>query len=594
MNEKSIFALFQVVCDENPDKVAYRHKDGDTWIPLTWKQSYDINKRIAKSLIALGVQKGDKVNILSHTRLEWSQCDLATVSIGAVTVGIYPTNLADECAYIINHSEGVVLFVENREQLEKVLSVRNDLPKLRHIIIIDGSVGENEPAMTWQQFWDKADETTEKVCMERTEAVQPEDLATIVYTSGTTGVPKGAMLTHNNILFSSWNVCECLPINAEMETVMFLPLAHIFARLTVYSAMRARLIVAFAQSVQTLVEDIKEVQPHFFASAPRVYEKIYEKVTSDVQLAGGMKKKIFDWALATGYAVSKLLQNHQPIPGGLRIKNSIAHKLVFSKLHKALGGRIQTCVSGAAPLNKDIAEFFHAFGILILEGIGMTENTSFTNVNRVDRYKFGSVGLLGDKIEEKLAEDGELLCRGPHVMAGYYKDPEGTAEAIDEDGWLHTGDICTIDNDGFLYVTDRKKDLIITSGGKNIAPQRIERIIRSSHFVSQVLAIGDKRKFVSALVSLNRPDVEIWATQHGMDIGEWDEFVQTQAVQNLIQSEIDRCNRELASYETVKKFRIIPHEFSIDSGEMTPTLKLKRNVITANYKSLIDSMYEGV
>ena len=273
MNEKSIFALFQVVCDENPDKVAYRHKDGDTWIPLTWKQSYDINKRIAKSLIALGVQKGDKVNILSHTRLEWSQCDLATVSIGAVTVGIYPTNLADECAYIINHSEGVVLFVENREQLEKVLSVRNDLPKLRHIIIIDGSVGENEPAMTWQQFWDKADETTEKVCMERTEAVQPEDLATIVYTSGTTGVPKGAMLTHNNILFSSWNVCECLPINAEMETVMFLPLAHIFARLTVYSAMRARLIVAFAQSVQTLVEDIKEVQPHFFASAPRVYEK---------------------------------------------------------------------------------------------------------------------------------------------------------------------------------------------------------------------------------------------------------------------------------------------------------------------------------
>lgn len=333
------------------------------------------------------------------------------------------------------------------------------------------------------------------------------------------------------------------------------------------------------------------MRPDFICSVPRIFEKIYAKITASAQDAGGVKKKIFDWALQVGYAASRHQQNRQPLPGFLQFKHKLANKLVLHKIQAAFGGRLMWAVSGAAPLNKSIAEFFHACGVLILEGIGMTENTSFTNVNRYDHNKFGTVGPVGPGIEMKLAPDGEVLYRSKGNMKGYFKNPEATAEAIDPNGWLYTGDIGEIDRDGFLKITDRKKELIITSGGKNIAPQRIERILRTSRFISQAMAYGDRKKYVTALVTLNREYVEPWAKANGITFKRFEELAEHPQIKQLIMEEVKAKNVELASFESVKKVEIVPQDFSIGGGELTPTLKLRRKVVTDKYQEIIDGMY---
>jgi long-chain acyl-CoA synthetase len=349
--------------------------------------------------------------------------------------------------------------------------------------------------------------------------------------------------------------------------------------------------VAFAEGIEKVPDNLKEIRPHFIASVPRIFEKIYTKVTSSVQDAGGVKAKLFHWALNTGYQVSALQQKKQSIPTGLKLKHALANKLVLSKIQAAFGDRLVWAVSGAAPLNKSIAEFFHACGVLILEGIGMTENTSFTNVNRYDHNKFGTVGQVGPGIEMKIASDGEVLYRGPNVMKGYFKNPEATAETIDKDGWLYTGDIGEIDAEGFLRITDRKKDLIITAGGKNIAPQRIERILRTSRYISQAMAFGDRKKYVTALVTLNPEHVAPWAKAQGIEYKNFEELAQHPKVRELIEAEVAEKNNELASFESVKYVRIVPKDFSIDGGELTPSLKLKRKVVTERYRNLLEEMY---
>jgi len=591
MNEQSIYHLFRGVCQKNPDKIAFRSKKNGEWIPVTWQQHFESCKSIAKSLIALNIKKDDKVNILSQTRVEWVQCDFGTVSIGAVIVGIYPSNLAEDCAYIINHSDAVIIFVENQDQLNKIISVRKQLSKLKHIVIYDGKPSGADGAMTYQEFLAKGQNLSDEAFLKRAEGLKQSDLASIVYTSGTTGVPKGAMLSHGNLLLASWSACESLYLEPYFETLLFLPLAHVFARLVVYFCMRKALTIAFAESIEKVGDNLKEIRPHFFTSVPRIFEKIYDKINSGVQDAGGLKEKLFRWAVGVGYQVSKLQQEKKPIPGGLAIKHKLANKLVLSKIQAAVGGRVVFAISGAAPLNKAIAEFFHACGILILEGIGMTENTSFTNVNRYDNNKFGTVGPAGPMIEQKIAADGEVMYRGKNVMLGYYKNLEATKETIDKDGWLKTGDIGEIDEDGFLRITDRKKDLIITAGGKNIAPQRIERILRTSRYISQVVAIGDKRKYISALVTLDQPQVEAWATGQGISYNGWPELVAHPKVKVLIDSEVAEKDKELAAFESVKKVTLIPNDFSIAAGELTPTLKIKRKVVTERYKEQIEAMY---
>ena len=593
MLEKSIYEMFKNVCEKNKDKVAYRYKKEGKWIPVTWAENQETCKKISKSLMALGVKKDDKVDILSWTLLEWIQIDMAAVSIGAVVVGIYPNNLADDCAYIINHRDAVVLFVENKDQLDKILQVRSNLPNLKHIVIIEGEASDAEGVITWQEFMDKGADISDEEFLARTAELQPGDVASIVYTSGTTGVPKGAMLTHENLLFTSWSAIESLYIEPYFENLLFLPLAHVFARIIVYVCLRAGLTTSIAESLDTVVDNLKEIRPHFFGSPPRTYERAYARITSNAMDAGGIKYKLFKWALGVGYAVSERQQQKKHVTGLLAVKYKLAHKLVFSKIQAVLGGRIVYAISGAAPLNKSIAEFFHACGVLILEGIGMTENTSFTNVNLYHHYKFGSVGPTGPEIEQKIAPDGEVLYRGKNVMLGYYKDPEATAETIDSDGWLYTGDMGKVDEDGFLSITDRKKDIIVTSGGKNVAPQRIEKIMETSRYINQVVVYGERKKYLTGVVTLDKGQVEEWATKQGIQTSSWEELCGHSKVQELIDSEVAEKNKLLSSFETLKKVLISPDEFSIASGEMTASLKVKRSVVTEKYRDRLEAQYEG-
>ena len=592
MLEKSIYELFKNVCEKNKDKVAYRYKDGTDWKPVTWGEHREACKKISKSLMALGIEKDDKVNILSWTRLEWIQLDMATVSIGAVTVGIYHSSLPEDCAFLINHSDAVILIVENQDQLDKITKVRKNLPQLKHIVIIDGEPSGAEGVMTWQEFMLKGENVTDDEFLARTKEIQPGDVASLIYTSGTTGIPKGSMITHENVVFTSWSVLESILVEPHFETMLSLPLPHVFARIIVYVCIRAAVTINIGESIEKAGENLREVGPHFFASSPRGYEKAYVKITSNAQDAGGIKYKIFKWALKVGYAVSRLQQQKKPVTGLLAFKHKLANKLVFSKVQAALGGNIVYAISGAAPLNKALAEFFHACGILILEGLGMTENTSFTNLNRYDNYKFGTVGTLGPEIEQKIMPDGEVLFRGKNNMLGYYKNPEETAETIDKDGWLYTGDIGVIDDDGFLRITDRKKEIIVTSGGKNVAPQRVENVMLTSRYIGQVVAYGDRKKYLTGVVTINQDQVGEWATKQDIPFGNWEELSKHPKVVKLIDNEVQEKNKSLSSFETLKKIIIAPNEFSVESGEQTSSLKVKRQIVIDKYRTQLDALYE--
>ncbi|HXV77964.1 MAG TPA: long-chain fatty acid--CoA ligase [Candidatus Polarisedimenticolaceae bacterium] len=591
MEYRSLYELFQGVSTTNSDRPAYRHKPRGSWVELTWADARALVNRVSKALMALDVGQGQRVAILSRTRLEWSICDFGIVGCGGVTVGIYPSNLAEDCAYILEHCDAEVIFVENGEQLEKIFDVRARLPRLRRIVVFDGAGDASRNVVGWDEFLAIGDAVEDGALERRGRGLEPTDLASLVYTSGTTGVPKGAMITHENLIFTSWSAGQCLYLEPDFCTLMFLPLAHIFARLISYCCMRNGNLVAFAEDITTVAADLKEIRPHFIASVPRIYEKVYDKVISGAERAGGVKLKLFNFAIDAGTEASRLRQAKKPIPAGLKLRHAIADRLVLHKIRDAFGGRLVWAVSGAAPLNPMIAEFFDACGVTILEGIGMTENTSFTNVNRLDNNKFGTVGQVGPGIEQRIAEDGEVLYRGANLMKGYFKDEASTAETIDEQGWLKTGDIGELDDEGFLRITDRKKDLIVTAGGKNVAPQRIERIMRTSRYIAQVVAHGDKRRYITALVTLDPENMSQWAAEHGRSGAPIAELAQDAEVVALIEHEIAERNKQLASFESVKKFHILPRDFSIEEGELTPTLKIKRKVVFERYRGELDALY---
>lgn len=590
-NYQNVHQMLKETVDRHTNRPAYR------WFPeagrlegVTWGQFYDQLKQAAKSLIALGVKKDDKVNILSYTCYPWILCDFATMSIGGCTVGIYQTLLPKDIAYIVNHSDAVVLFVEDEAQLQKVLEIRQQIPQIRKVILFRGNYAGDEWVISFDKFLALGKELPDSEFEQRTRQVGPYDVAGIVYTSGTTGIPKGAMLTHDNITFTAQSARISLDVRDDEETFLFLPLAHVFARICIYATLLVGAPTAITRSMDTIVEDIKVARPHWFASVPRVYEKVYAKVLGGAEAKGGLALKIFQWACKVGDQVSDLKLNKKPIPPLLGIEYALATKLVFSKIQAALGGRVRWCVSGAAPLSAQIGKFFHAAGILILEGIGMTENTSFTNVNRYDNYRFGWVGLPGPGIEQKIAEDGEILYRGRNVMKGYYKMPQETAETITPEGWLRTGDLGEIDAEGFLRVTGRKKDLIITSGGKNIAPSAIEGTLATSKYINQACVIGDRQKYLTALVTLDADNVKEYARANNIAFNSMEELMTNPRIQQLIEAEVAEKNKEFASYETVKKVTIVP-EFTIDNGMLTPTMKVKRNVVAEVYKSKIAEMY---
>ncbi len=558
---------------------------------VSWNDFYADVRRTGKSLIALGVGKGDKANIVSYSNYRWVLTDVAMASIGSCAVGIYHSLLGKDVSYIVNQSDAVLVFVEDETQLAKMLEIRGDVPAIRRVILFSGEApAGNDWVMTYDDFLELGADVSDEALEERIADVSPGDVMTIVYTSGTTGIPKGAVLTHDNITFTAQSVWGSVESQDGDETLLFLPLAHVFARTCIFTAIVAGATTIFARGIETIAEDFKIGRPHWFPSVPRVYEKVHTKIISGAQAKGGLALKIFNWACAVGAQVSDLEVARKPIPPLLNLKYGLATKLVFSKVQEALGGRVRWCISGAAPINPEIAKFFHGAGILILEGIGMTENTSFTNINRHDNYRFGWVGPTGPGIEQKIGEDGEVLYRGRNVMREYYKMPAETAETLTPDGWQHTGDLGEIDDEGFLKITGRKKDLIITAGGKNVAPAAIEGLIATSKYVSQVCVVGDRQKYLTSLITVDADNVKAFALERGIDSDNLEELLKHQEVIDLIESVVDEKNRELASFETIKKFRLVD-EFTIENDLLTPTMKVKRNVAMEHYADVIEAMY---
>jgi long-chain acyl-CoA synthetase len=574
------------------DRPAYRTilENGDT-AAVTWREFSDEVRRTAKSLIALGIDKDDKVNILSYSNYRWVLTDVAIASIGSCTVGIYHSLLAKDVKHIVNHSDGVLVFAEDPGQVEKLMGIRDQIPAIRKVILIKGTPPPDDWVIGFDEFLELGDDVDDAALEARQSEVAADDVAAIVYTSGTTGIPKGAVLTHDNITFTAQSVRDSVVWKDGDVTLLFLPLAHIFARTCVFTAMIAGTTTVFARGMDTISEDFKIARPHWFPSVPRVYEKVHTKIISGAQAKGGLALKIFNWAVRIGLQVSDLRSAKRPVPALLKMKYGLATKLVFSKVQDALGGRVRWCISGAAPLNPEIGRFFHAAGVLIVEGIGMTENTSFTNINRYDNYRFGWVGPAGPGIEQMTADDGEVLYRGRNIMREYYKMPEETEETLTPDGWQHTGDLGEIDSEGFLRITGRKKDLIVTAGGKNVAPSAIEGTIATSKYISQVCVIGDRRKYLTALVTVDPENIAAFAEEHGLPSDDFTALLGEPKVNDLVRSIIEEKNREFASFETIKDFRLLP-EFSIENGLLTPTLKVKRNVAMERFAEIIDQMYD--
>ena len=595
MANVTLASMFWHRVERDGDRPAQQFKAGGVWRTRTWREVGEAVRELATGLLALGRQKEDAVAILSASRPEWVQADFAVFSAGCRTIPIYPTYPPDLIQHIVNDAGVKTLFVEDPAQLAKVLEVQGKMDGLEQIVVIQGYQGEpSSQIMTWDGLRRLGHDNVERLKSDlagRVAEVAPTDIATIVYTSGTTGPPKGVVQTHGNHMGTLDSAARMAGIEGGDTHLLFLPLAHSFARLESFIGVHRGLTTAFAENIDKLRDNLPEVKPHFICSVPRVFEKVYAGVIAKAEAGSPLKKKIFHWAVRVGREVSKLQQAKRPVPAGLAFKHRIAHKLVFSKLHEALGGRLRFAVSGGAPLSKEIAEFFHAAGILILEGYGLTETCPSLTFNRLDNFRFGSVGQAQPGIEIKIAADGEILGRGPNIAQGYFKKPEATAEVFLPDGWFATGDIGRLDGDGFLYITDRKKDLIVTAGGMNIAPQNIENLLKGDPFISQAMVHGDKRPYPVALLTLNPEELAKFAKEQGILDTDPASLAKHPKVVERVSRIVEERNGELQSYAKVKKFSILPTDFTVENGLLTPTLKVKRKIITEKHRELLDSLY---
>jgi long-chain acyl-CoA synthetase len=590
----------QTLCDvfyrtvqlRKAEHLKYR-RDG-AWRAVSSDELKAAVEEISAGLSALGVEKGDRVAILWENRPEWAFADLATQCAGAIDATVYPTLTAPAVQYILADSEAKVVFVSNAAQAAKVAEVRGKLPCLQAVI------GFDEPAPTGTtplaELRAKGRELLAKdpeLVRRRATEVRSDDLATLIYTSGTTGDPKGVMLSHGNLLHNVIAAEKVFPqVTRDWTCLSFLPLCHSFERTAGHNFMLyAGVTIAYAESVEKVPENMQQVRPHIMCSVPRLYEKMYARVNEKVASDPPLRQRIFRWAIGVGREMfSHTVARTQP-GALLKLRFAVADKLVFSKIKERTGGRLQLFISGGAPLAREIAEFFGAAGMLVCEGYGLTETSPVITCNRPAFVKPGTVGLPLEHVEVRIAEDGEILTRGPHVMKGYFRKPEATAEAIDPDGWFHTGDIGFVDPDGALVITDRKKDIIVTSGGKNIAPQPIENRLKTHKFFTEVVMIGNKRNFASALVVPNFEVLEAWAKANGVPAASRDELVRRPEVVDHYQALINELTPDLAQFEKIKKVALLTREFSQEAGEITPTLKVKRRVVEERYKPLIDAMY---
>jgi long-chain acyl-CoA synthetase len=604
LEKRTVVEMWNRRVERSAGEVAFRFKEDNVWKGLTWTEADVYARELAAGLVELGVAPGDRVCIVSQTRLEWVICDVAILMAGAITVPIYPSSTADQSAFIVNDAGARVVITEDAAQLEKLLSVRAALPSVQAFVYMAGDVAleradaRGRTSIRIDDVRPRDDASVRSLAELRAAgavhprghapgeaAIGPDDPFTIIYTSGTTGNPKGVVLSHRNLTSGVASACRAMTLFASDEQLLFLPLAHVLGRELAWVSVQAGLTTWFAESIVKLKDDLVEIRPTYMAGVPRVFEKFYAGVQTALAQGSPVARRIAGWALGVGRRCSEAITGGGRIGGWLGFQRAIADRLVFSKLRARLGlDRCRFLVSGGAPLAAEIAQFFHGVGIMIIEGYGLTETTAAAFLNRIDRFRFGTVGPALDVVDAKIAEDGEILMRGPSVFRVYHGNPAATAEAIDADGWFHSGDIGQFE-DGFLRITDRKKDLIVTAGGKKVAPQVLENAIKMRiPLVSEALVFGDNRPYCVALVTPSAEAFRRFGADGRVDVAG--------PLRTAIAEELQRLNATLASYETIKEFAILPQDFSEAAGEITPSFKVKRKVVIDKHRQLIDGLYK--
>ena len=577
-----------------PNREAYRYPVGERWESQTWQETGDHVTKLAAGLVALGLEPEQRVGIASGTRYEWILADLAIMSAGGATTTVYPSTMADDVGYILADSECRYVFAEDDSQVAKLVERKAELPHLDKVITFDGKTDGDWVIGMADLEKLGADLLAQEpgVVEARIDATRPDSLATLIYTSGTTGRPKGVRLQHKSWTYEGAAIQAQGILDETDLQFLWLPMAHSFGKVLLSTQLACGFATAVDGRVDKIIDNLAVVRPTFMGAAPRIFEKAHGRIVTMQASEGGVKEKLFKQAFKVGLQVDQLKRDGKPVPFLLAKQHALFDKLVFSKIRDRFGGRVRFFISGAAALNREIAEWFHAAGIVILEGYGMTESSAGSVVNHPDDYRFGSVGLIFPGSELKIAGDGEILIKGPGVMEGYHNLPEQTAEALTEDGWLHTGDIGEVDDQGFLRITDRKKDLFKTSGGKYIAPSAIESQFKAvCPYASQFLVHGAERNFVVALITLDPDAMQGWAAENGMADKSYAEIVSSQPVQDMVGGYVETLNGRLNRWETIKKWILLDHDLTVESGELTPSLKVKRKVVEDNYKSEIDGLY---
>ncbi len=591
MSARTLPELFFAQAEARGDALALRHKVRGVWSRVSWSEYALAVRRVAMALLDTGLRPGDRVAILGQNRPEWLYCHLGTMAAGGATCGIYPTSSAEQIAYLLRHSEARVLFLEDEEQVEKALPVIEGTAVER--VIVWDAKGLWRFQDDRLEFFDEfAKEGRDPVARRELVEGQPDQAAMIIYTSGTTGPPKGAMLTHRNILFMAEALQRANPGRATDEGVSYLPFAHVYENLiSVFLPLRTGSVVSFVESPETLFANLREVSPTVLAGVPRVWEKLSSGVELRVQDSTWLKRKCYEWALGMGRRHSRAVQSERAVRPSLALAHRLASLTVLRPLKRQLGlDRVRLALCGAAPASPDMFAWYHALGVPLLEGYGQTESTGVISVNRAERARLATVGEVLEGVEVRIAEDGEILTRGPHVFAGYFKDPALTAETIDGEGWLHTGDVGRME-DGYLRILDRKKDILITAGGKNVTPANIENALKWSPYIQDAVVLGDRRKYLAALILIDEDTVVKYAQDHRIPFSTFEDLAKSRDVVRLIQAEVDRVNKTLSSVETVKRFALLPRRFYEEDGDVTPTKKVKRRALEQRYAELVESLY---
>ncbi len=589
---ETVFEVLDRTARSHGDRPAMKAKRGDSWQTTSWKDYRDQARLAARGFIRLGLQRGQGVAIMGYNRPEWFLADIGAILAGGFPAGIYITSTAEQCQYIAGHADAAVAVLENEQYLKVFLPLRSRLPQLKAIVLMDGgdNQGDNQGIYSWSQLLALGAETPESDLQARLDAQKPEDVCTLIYTSGTTGPPKAVMLTHDNVTWTSARVAEAYKVNDRDDLLSYLPLSHIAEQVvSLHSPMSVGACSWFAEGMEKLADNLREVRPQFFFAVPRVWEKMQ----AGIQAAGAknppLKKKIAAWARGLGLQAGEALEAGR---GGKPLFYGLAHKLVFSKVRERLGlDRARVCATSTAPISPDTLRFFLSLGIPIMEVYGMSECTGPATFSTIDRFRLGSVGFTIAGTEIAIAGDGEVMMRGRHVFPGYYKNEEATRETVDAEGWLHSGHIGQLDDKGFLRITDRKKELIITSGGKNVGPQILENKLKQIPVVSQAVVLGDRRNYLAALLTLDPLQAAAAAEAAGSPQREPAGLAECPIFKAWLEKRVEEINQTLARYETIKRFKILPRELSIEAGELTPTLKLKRRVIHENHADEIERLY---